>query len=124
MKKIILCFSLLMFVSCASSVVYHPFTGPYRQTTEVDVYMTEKPIKPYKEIGRIEVTEGAGGGKDMVSVAIKKAKEVGADGVILLTDKKDTGYIVSGNLILPGTVKHLVFIAIKYIEKSDLSVFE
>lgn len=117
MKKIILFFSLLMFISCASSVVYHPFTGPYPKTTEVYVYMTEKPTKPYKEIGRIEVTEGAGGGRDMVQVAIKKAKEVGADGIILLSEEKDTGYIVMEKMILPGTVKHLVFIAIKYVEK-------
>jgi hypothetical protein len=80
--------------------------------------MTERPTKPYKEIGRIEVTEGAGGGKDMISVAIKKAKEVGADGIILLTEKEDTGYLLMNNMVLPGTVKHLIFIAIKYVEKN------
>lgn len=120
MKRTILFFLLVTSISCASSVNYQSFTTiKYAPVSTVDVYMTEKPDQEYKEIGRIGVTEGLGGDGDMVKQAIKKAKKVGADGIILLEETKDTRYIVSEDMVIPASVKYLAFVAIKYIQKQD-----
>lgn len=119
MKKAILCFSLLMFISCAGSVVYRPLTDEkYPYSKHVDVYTKEKPQKPYKEIGKIEVKGG-----DIIKAAIKKAKKVGADGIILASESKKIVYLSRRNPetqtsdISPETEVHALFIAIKYTEK-------
>jgi len=107
----------LLLASCASSARFQPYTEiRYAPTKEVRVFTTQTPEREYIEIGMIEVTEGAGGGGDMLQVAIKKAKEIGADGLILVKEDKDTGYIMIGNMLLPGTTKKMVFIAIKFKE--------
>ena len=114
-----LLFSLFMFISCVSSVVYRPLIDEkYPYSDHIDVYTKEKPQKPYKEIGRIIVKS-----RDVVKDATKKAKEVGADGIILDSESKKTVYLYRRNPktgesdISPETEVQAVFTAIKYIEE-------
>ena len=124
MKKIFLFLTLLMFISCASGVIYQPLTDiKYSPTNKIDVFISKKPTRQYKEIGRINITEGLGGEGDMIQVAIKKTKEVGADEIILAADEKEMDYLVQdypdidSTMIIPASHKKLTFIAIKDVEK-------
>lgn len=123
MKKAVLCLTLFMFISCASTpVIYHPLSDAnYPRTTEVDVYKKEKPTKEYIEIGKIEIKEKAEKESKIFELAIKKAKEVGADGIVLISQETQSDYIhLLKDTLTPGAevvVKRLIFIAIKYVEK-------
>ncbi|UCC40142.1 MAG: hypothetical protein JSV96_01405 [Candidatus Aminicenantes bacterium] len=123
MKKIILCFTLLIFISCASTpVIYRSLSDTsYPSTTKVDVYKKEKPTKEYIEIGRIEIKEQAEKENKVYELAIKKAKEVGADGIILVSDETSHEYVqlLKDTITSSGDVviKRMIFIAIKYVEK-------
>lgn len=115
-KHLIFFFFISIFlISCVNSAVFQPYTSQrFAPTSDVMVYTTQKPDREYTEIGLIEVAEGAGGGGDMLQVAIKKAKEAGADALILMREDKDTCYLFIDNMMIPGTVKKLTFVAIKY----------
>ena len=98
MKKLV--YSLLMFlmvqIGCAPSVELTKLGSLPRspQTGEMDVYTSAEPIdKPYKEIALIKVTQGLFGNKDqtMFDRLILKAKEIGADGVIILSQEIEYG---------------------------------
>lgn len=123
MKRVILYFILLFFISCASTpVIYHSLSKTsYPKTTKVDVYKEEKPSKAYIEIGRIEIKDKAEKESKIYELAIKKAKEVGADGIILISEETQQGYIqLLKDTITPGgeeVLKRLIFVAIKYVEK-------
>lgn len=123
MKKAVLYLTLFMFISCASTpVIYHSLTDTnYPRTTEVDVYRKEKPTKEYIEIGKIEIKEKAEKENKIFELAIKKAKEVGADGIVLISQETQSDYIhLLKDTLTPGAevvVKRLIFIAIKYVEK-------
>jgi len=112
MRKIILLFILVFFISCAPyyRIRFQPFSNLiYSPTWNIDVYSAKKPSREYIEIGRIEAT-----GSDIMRRALLMARKVGGDGLILLQGDKDTGYWNFGQVILPVTTKHLIFIVIKY----------
>lgn len=115
MRYVILIFLFFLLISCASSVVFQPYSSQrYAPTNDVQVYTIQKPDREYIEIGLIEVTEGSGGGADMLQVAIKKAKEIGADAIILMREDKDTYYLFMNNMMHPRPVKKMAFVAIKF----------
>ena len=112
-----------MFISCASTpVIYQSLSDSrYPRTTEVDVYKKEKPTKEYIEIGKNEIKEKAEKESKIYELAIKKAKEVGADGIVLISQATQKDYIhLLRDTITPGAevvVKRMIFNAIKYIEE-------
>jgi hypothetical protein len=65
-----------------SVTVYGPALPARDKAAEVEVYQTQAPERPYSEIARIETTHGddAWGMKQI----LVKARELGADGVIVL----------------------------------------
>jgi len=123
MKNAVLYITLFMFISCASTpVIYHPLSDThYPRTTDVDVYKKEKPTKEYIEIGKIEIKDKAEKESKMYELAIKKAKEVGADGIVLISQETQKDYIhLLRDTITPGAevvMKRMTFIAIKYVSK-------
>lgn len=127
MKKIILFITVLFFITCASPPVkYHPLSDVnYSRTTKVDVYKTEKPTQEYTEMGRIEVKGKEEKENELYELAIKKAKEIGADGIILISEKQDTELVdmLKEEEIMGVQVplKQLIFMAIKYVEKKPKS---
>jgi hypothetical protein len=123
MKKAVLYITLFLFVSCASTpVIYHPFSDTgYPRTTEVDVYKKGKPTREHIEIGKIEIKEKAEKENEIYELAVEKAKEVGADGIVLISQEtqKDYIHLLKDTITESAEVvmKRMIFIAIKYVEK-------
>lgn len=85
---------LLIFIwNCTPTVKVTRLTPTiYPPKAEIDVYSSVENVKrPYKEIALITVDdEGLGLSEDkMMSKLINKAKEIGADGVIILSPEKE-----------------------------------
>jgi hypothetical protein len=115
MRKLIVFMAIAFCMSCASTAIFQSLDEiRYQPTQRVEVFLTKMPTRSYTEIGRIEVSQGLNGTSDMIEVAVQKAKEIGADALILLTEDKETGYIAISNMVLPASVQKLVFVAIKY----------
>jgi len=129
MKKAILYLVLVMFISCAttSPVLYKPLgDAKYPKTTKVDMYKAnEKPSQEYTEIGNLEIKMEARKEAEMYAAAIAKAKEIGADGLILTKDEMFMELVQvprsidnrQGTDAMEKEFTHLVFLAIKYVEK-------
>lgn len=123
MKKILLCFYLLLLFSCAASVTYQPIiSDTYPPTEKVDVYKEQKPERDFIQLGMILVSS-EGSEKLMLQKAIKKAKEVGADGIIVAERIDDTGrWRVDKRHKVAGK-SYMKFIAIKYVESKEIESF-
>jgi hypothetical protein len=81
---------VFIHIGCAPSVELMRIDSSDRppKTGEIDVYMSAQSIdRPYKEIGRIKVTESVYGNADQVLIdkLVLHAKKLGADGVVILT---------------------------------------
>ena len=60
-------------------------------TTEVDVYRDgAKPTKEYKEIGEVSYEDFGGEDSNATKHLIAKAKEIGADGIMLVPSATET----------------------------------
>ena len=131
MKKVMLYLVLIVFISCATSspVLYQPLSdAKYPKTTKVDVYkQNEKPTQEYTEIGNLEIKMESRKEEQMYAAAIAKAKEVGADGLILVKDEVKMELVdVPRNIdnrqatdAMEKQFKILVFLAIKYVEQEQ-----
>jgi hypothetical protein len=83
---------LIVQIGCAPSVELTKLGSLPRspQAGELDVYTSAESIdKPYKEIALIKVTQGLFGNKDqtMFNKLILEAKEIGAHGMIILSQE-------------------------------------
>jgi len=128
MKKITLYLILAMFVACATQtpVLYQPLSdAKYSKTAKVDVYkQNEKPTQQYNEIGNLEIKMEAHKEEQMYAAVIAKAKEIGADGIILTKDEVVMELVqVPRNIdnrqatdAMEKELKHLVFLAIRYVD--------
>jgi hypothetical protein len=121
---VVVCSFLLVFsqLGCAT-VRITEFSSEVRtpKTGNIDVFFTTASIKlPYKEVALITVDD-EGWGLDetkLLELLIKKTKEVGADGVIVLAqDKKTGGYLPIGAGILAITETTVRGSAIVYLKK-------
>jgi hypothetical protein len=129
MKKIILYLVLILFISCATSspVLYQPLSdAKYPKTTKVDVFEKgEKPDQEYTEIGNLEIKMAAHKQKAMYAAVVAKAKEIGADGVMLIKDEMKIELVATprsidnrqGTDAMEKEIRQLVFLAIKYVDK-------
>jgi hypothetical protein len=89
----------------------------YPPTVKVDLYTDKAPVREYKEIGRIIASEDSfTGEKNMIRWAIKKAKKIGADGLIRSGEDRKLWAVPSAipGSLMAGDAKQIVFIAIKY----------
>jgi len=133
MKKGILYSILILSIACATSspVLYQPLgDASYSKTMKVDVYKkNEKPTQDYTEIGKLEIKMQANKEDEMYAAVIAKAKEIGADGIILLKDEMQMELVQvprnidnrQGTDAMEKEIKHLVFLAIKYAAKDQES---
>jgi hypothetical protein len=105
MRKLIwlLFFITLTQVGCAPKVLVTKFAllPSLHKTGNIDVYTSHESIKkPYKEIALITVDdEGYGRSEsELLEKLISKAKEIGADGVIILSQDKQSegGVFIDG----------------------------
>ena len=119
MKRSYLFASLVLLASCSAAAVYYqPIASTtYPPTATVDVYTTEKPKVEFEEIGIIVLTT-EGSEKVMIKKAVSKAKEVGADGIILIGKETDSdSWRVDRSYQIPGAQSSMKFVAIKYRTK-------
>ncbi len=65
---------------CAYGIQTAVFRPPYPPTTAVDVYRDKPPDRPYVEIAQLTTDDGG----NALGRLVEKAKEVGADAVIIL----------------------------------------
>ena len=73
--------------ACTTSVNYRSFLAEtFPPTTSVEVFTDSIPDRPNSAIGQI-VVEGVGNDSDMMKIAVKKAKAIGADAIIMTSDK-------------------------------------
>ncbi len=96
---------------CAYGVQTAMFRAPYPPTAALDVYREKAPDRPYVEIAQIETfSEGNALGR-----VVQKAKELGADGVIILPSRfagTDYTYLTTRQWVTPYYEVEVV--AIKY----------
>ena len=132
MKNTILCIALIICISCATSspVLYKALSdASFPKTAKVDVYKTEKPSQEFTEIGNLEIKMEAHKEDAMYAAVIAKAKEIGADGIILIKDEMLMELVQvprnidnrQGTDAIEKEFKHLVFLAIRYTEKKEYS---
>jgi PBP1b-binding outer membrane lipoprotein LpoB len=128
MKKTILYTTLILFISCATSspVLYKSLSdASYPKTTKVDVYKVEKPSQEFTEIGTLEIKMEAHKEDAMYAAVIAKAKQIGADGIILIKDEMLMELVQvprsidnrQGTDAMEKEFKHLVFTAIRYVDQ-------
>ncbi len=96
---------------CAYGVKTAMFRAPYPPTAAVDVYREKGPDRPYVEIAQI----GTLGEGNALGRVVEKAKEVGADAVIILPPwyaGTDYTYLTTRQWVTPYYEVEVV--AIKY----------
>lgn len=103
MRKYILALLLLTLNGCVSSPArYQPMGSevrPAKPVASVEVFQTQRPTRPYRELG--VVTYRAGTSESLLDASAKireKAAEVGADAVIILGTTGSASMMIAGNI--------------------------
>lgn len=112
MRKLFSLSALLMVIGCASPQVLM-MRGPFeakKKDANIEVFQTAKPQKPYVEIAQISC--GDTDDKYNLEQIKVKAREVGADAIIITGKVGNAGY-TSGNTITSESYG-LSSVAIKY----------
>lgn len=110
-KSLPLLFFLTIFISC-SSVDYLRYTDQtFEPTKEVEIFQTKPPEKDYIELGILSVEAG----DDAIIDLKNKAREIGANAIIILGEKnKGTVAVPIGNMAYGVPVNELEAVAIRY----------
>ncbi len=120
---ILLFASILFFSSCASAGFLMAkakvtlFSDPYppkSEDAEIDVYMTKKPTQDYVEFAQI--TCGDTNDKWSLEQINKKAREIGADGIIIIgkTGSSGVGIPMGTSTYVVSEDYGMTAVAIKY----------
>ncbi len=124
---IIFIFSSLLFFSCASTgflmakAKINLFGDPYPSKNEnapVDIYRTQKPERKYIELGEITCLDT--NDDWALKQTLMKAREIGADGIIILGKggAYSVGVPVGNTVVYSGSESYGInAIAIKYINE-------
>ena len=84
--------SSLAMTGCGTRVDYTPLRGPAgamipRSPSEVEVFLTQKPSRPYLEVGMLEArqesTLSLDGQSGIIAELREEAAEIGCDGIIV-----------------------------------------
>ena len=106
---------LLLLAGAAQAAVVSEYYKPpksFPPTTEVEVFRTQRPTRPYVELAELQSRKRNGATEDLV----KTAKQIGADAIIML-DSKTVGHVAVSTVFVP--VKRSVAIAIRYTDKEE-----
>lgn len=118
-KIILLFFVTLTIYGCSPSVNFMKYSeDDYPATNSVEVLRNKPVEKEYVELGELSlrVKKGLFSNQDEVVLKLKeKAKEIGADAIIILGEETEGNVIVPiGNLYTTFDKRYLKAIAIKY----------
>lgn len=127
--KVSFLLSLVFFAACAPIIRVNLYDNKIRtpKTDNIEVYSFAQAIPfNYKEIGLITVDD-QGWEKsetELLNKAIRKAQELGADGILILSqDKQTDGYVPVGNMAVAVNRRVIRTSAIvKISDKSPTSV--
>ena len=115
MKMIVIVMLGLFLTGCATSMtMYRAAFDPKPEGSQIDIYDTKIPNREYIEFARITNSNGK------VEPIIKKARAIGADGIIINVFNKQVGVPVYGGGMVMTTTTGIRAIAIKY--KDELSL--
>lgn len=106
----------LWFIGCAhnASVTRYSQTQYPPTTSEIDVYSTAAPSRPYTEIAKLEVDDRHG---SPITALVKKAKEIGAQGLILTGQREGKRVMAPlGGMLIGRTLTMSTGVAIRYTE--------
>jgi len=126
MKAIIsiIIFSTIFFSGCSPSVNFMKYSEDnYQPTNSVEV-LRNKPIeKEFVELGELslQIKKGIFSNQEEAVLKLKeKAKEIGADAIIILGEESEGSVIVPiGDLYTSVDKRYLKAIAIKYISNQE-----
>ena len=86
---------------------------PARSPSQVEAFLTQKPSRPYQEIGVLTYRAGTAEKYiDVVQYMREKAAQLGADGVIMMGSSVGPSMLVAPNII--GTMRDFQAMAIVY----------
>jgi len=119
MKKYVVIFVAFLFlVSCAPKPkinVMRYTTDSFRPTNHIDVLHTKPVEKDYMEIAEISIRLNKKTREYGVAYLKEKAKQLGADAIILLGERSRGAVAVPvGSMLLAVPLKDICAIAIKY----------
>jgi hypothetical protein len=125
MKKfVIICVILILTIGCSTSnVTYTKIDESYVETTKpanADIVLVKDRIKrPHQVIGVIEAHSGKKARRvELNALMIKKAREIGADGIMLVEYDVDPTVYVSRHhgIVGKGPFKHHVVRKTKHVK--------
>lgn len=100
-----------LFAGCAH-LRFMPYTATvYEPTKNVDVLRTRPPDREYVEIGEVSVSLNIATRNKAVLMLAEKARQAGADALVLLGEKDSGAVILEGQVVI---TEKLVGIAIRY----------
>ena len=117
-KKIIIFFLLIIFYSCSPSVNFMRYNEDiYPPTNSVEVLRSKPVSRDYIELGELSLKIKKSNQNEAVLKLKEKAKEIGADAIILLGENSEGSVLVPvGNLYASVDMRYIKAIAIKYKE--------
>jgi hypothetical protein len=106
------CVILFSFYGCVSPkvVMLSNSYPPKAEDANIDVYITNLPTQEYVEFAKITCAH-TNDNLNMQQI-LKKARSIGADGIIILGEKKSYGIVISGMVF--NEQYGMTVIAIKY----------
>lgn len=108
------CASTGFLMAKPKMTIYGPTYPPKDSTVAIEVFQSQKPVRPYQEIARIEV--GDTDDNWSLKQILKKAREIGADAVIIVGRSGEYGVgVPAGSMVYATSQQYgMVAIAIRY----------
>lgn len=112
----IMIFTLIFLLSCSQSVKFMKYSEVYYSPTKsVEVIRYKPSEKEFIEIGELSLRIIKNNQEDAVLLLKEKAKEIGADAIIILGENSEGSVLVPiGNLYTSIDKRYIKAIAIKY----------
>jgi len=107
---------LSVLVACAPTARFARYMdSSFPPTTDVEVLRTKPADRPYIELGEIRLQLKKSNEDDAILVLKEKAKEVGADAIVILGEQsRGTAILPMGNMAFAVPLRDLVAVAIRY----------
>ncbi len=116
MKILIIIIAALLLCGCSPSVNFMKYTeNTYPPTNSVEVLRNKPVSQEYTELGELSLKIKKSNEEEAVLKLKEKAKEIGADAIILLGENSEGSVLVPvGNLYASVDMRYIKVIAIKY----------
>lgn len=103
---------------CAPKVSYSPYSGQtFAPTARVDVFRTKVADRRYVELGELCIRVKRSTQETAVLHLTEKAREIGADGIILIGERPAGGVAAPvGQIVVAIPLREACAVAIRYAE--------